>query len=162
MKRHFHQIRLALAVDKIMKKTVAVSSTLMPLKEPVPPKPASQDFATINQMVQDELKQTEIAGADTMVSSSRAITFFGIDEGIDDWIDQTLAAKGYIQAQEDLEDCANWCRCSQVQQVDEKLDFTSTSKQDAGLAGKIVEVFGWASFTSFVVRGTWSNKGDTW
>ena len=72
-------------------------------RNPVPPKPASQDFATINQLVQDELKQTG-ADADTMTQAAEQSVLTSGLMSIDDWIDQTLAAKGYIQAQEDRED----------------------------------------------------------
>ena len=60
-------------------------------------------FATINQLVQDELKQTG-ADADTMAQAAEQSALTSGLMSIDDWIDQTLAAKGYIQAQEDRED----------------------------------------------------------
>ncbi len=95
---------LSLAVDRIMENggRVAIDPDARP-RNPVPPKPASQDFATINQMVQDELKQTG-ADADTMAQAAEQSALTSGLMSIDDWIDQTLAAKGYIQAQEDRED----------------------------------------------------------
>ena len=95
---------LALAVDKIMENggRVVIDPDARP-RNPVPPKPASQDFATINQLVQDELKQTG-ADADTMAQAAEQSALTSGLMSIDDWIDQTLAAKGYIQAQEDRED----------------------------------------------------------
>ena len=72
-------------------------------RNPVPPKPASQDFATINQLVKDELKQTG-ADADSMTQAAEQSVLTSGLMSINDWIDQTLAAKGYIQAQEDRED----------------------------------------------------------
>jgi len=95
---------LAIAVDKIMENggRVVIDPDARP-RNPVPPKPASQDFATINQLVQDELKQTG-ADADTMAQAAEQSALTSGLMSIDDWIDQTLAAKGYIQAQEDRED----------------------------------------------------------
>ena len=95
---------LAMAVDKIMENggRVVIDPDARP-RNPVPPKPASQDFATINQLVQDELKQTG-ADADTMAQAAEQSALTSGLMSIDDWIDQTLAAKGYIQAQEDRED----------------------------------------------------------
>ena len=95
---------LALAVDQIMENggRVVIDPDARP-RRPVPPKPASQDFATINQLVQDELKQTG-ADADTMAQAAEQSALTSGLMSIDDWIDQTLAAKGYIQAQEDRED----------------------------------------------------------
>ena len=72
-------------------------------RNPVPPKPASQDFATINQLVQDELEKTG-ADADTMVEAAEQSSLTSGLMSINDWIDQTIAVKGYIQAQEDRED----------------------------------------------------------
>ncbi len=95
---------LSLAVDKIMENggSVVIDPDARP-RHPFPPKPASQDFATINQLVQDELKQTG-ADADTMAQAAEQSALTSGLMSIDDWIDQTLAAKGYIQAQEDRED----------------------------------------------------------
>ena len=95
---------LSLAVDHIMENggRIVIDPDARP-RNPVPPKPASQDFATINQLVQDELKQTG-ADADTMTQAAEQSALTSGLMSIDDWIDQTLAAKGYIQAQEDRED----------------------------------------------------------
>ena len=91
-------------VDKIMANggRIKIDPDARP-RNPVPPKPASQDFATINQLVQDELKQTG-ADADTMAEAAEQSVLTSGLMSINDWIDQTLAAKGYIQAQEDRED----------------------------------------------------------
>jgi len=72
-------------------------------RNPVPPKPASQDFATINQLVKDELEKTG-ADADTIAQASEQSSLTSGLMSINDWIDQTIAVKGYIQAQEDRED----------------------------------------------------------
>jgi len=72
-------------------------------RNPVPPKPASQDFATINQLVKDELEKTG-ADADTIAQAAEQSSLTSGLMSINDWIDQTIAVKGYIQAQEDRED----------------------------------------------------------
>ncbi len=72
-------------------------------RNPVPPKPASQVFATINQLVKDELEKTG-ADADTIAQAAEQSSLTSGLMSINDWIDQTIAVKGYIQAQEDRED----------------------------------------------------------
>jgi hypothetical protein len=72
-------------------------------RNPVPPKPASQDFSTINELVKAELAKTG-ADADSMTQEAEESVLTSGLMSIDDWIDQTLASKGYIQAQEDRED----------------------------------------------------------
>ncbi|MCH1527418.1 MAG: hypothetical protein L7S49_04300 [Candidatus Poseidoniaceae archaeon] len=95
---------LSSTVDKLMENggRVEIDPDARP-RNPVPPKPASQDFATINQLVKDELKQTG-ADADSMTQAAEQSVLTSGLMSINDWIDQTLAAKGYIQAQEDRED----------------------------------------------------------
>ena len=122
-------------------------------ENPVPPKPASQDFATINQLVQDELKQTG-ADADTMAHTAEQSALTSGLMSIDDWIDQTLAAKGYIQAQEDREDfiLRTGAGATKFNKWMKKAGLYFNKQQVAGLAGKIAEVCRWASCASFVAR----------
>ena len=54
-------------------------------------------------MVKAELAQTG-ADADSMTQEAEESVLTSGLMSIDDWIDQTLASKGYIQAQEDRED----------------------------------------------------------
>ena len=95
---------LASVVDGILENggRVKIDPDARP-RSPVPPKPASQDFATINQLVKDELEKTG-ADADTMTEAAEQSSLSSGLMSINDWIDQTLAVKGYIQAQEDRED----------------------------------------------------------
>ena len=72
-------------------------------REPVPAKPASKDFTTVSELI---IKDMELTGttADQMSAATEASNLSSGLMSINDWIDQTLAAKGYIQAQEDRED----------------------------------------------------------
>ena len=72
-------------------------------RNPVPPKPAAMDFSSVNDMIKKDLEQTG-ASADEMSRVVEESTLGGGLMDINDWIDQTLAAKDYIQAQEDRED----------------------------------------------------------
>ncbi|MDP6869510.1 MAG: hypothetical protein QGI21_01905 [Candidatus Poseidoniaceae archaeon] len=95
---------LATTVDSIMANggRITIDPEARP-RNPVPPKPARQDYSTINELIKADLKKTG-ADADTMtVAAEQSVLTSGL-MSIDDWIDQTLAAKGYIQAQEDRED----------------------------------------------------------
>tara|TARA_B100000900_G_scaffold286130_2_gene245261 strand:+ start:7612 stop:8703 length:1092 start_codon:yes stop_codon:yes gene_type:complete len=74
-----------------------------PPRNPVPPKPASMDLSSVNDMIRRDLEQTG-ATADEMSKVVEESTLGGGLMDINDWIDQTLAAKDYIQAQEDRED----------------------------------------------------------
>lgn len=74
-----------------------------PPRNPVPPKPASMDLTSVNDMIRRDLEQTG-ATADEMSKVVEESTLGGGLMDINDWIDQTLAAKDYIQAQEDRED----------------------------------------------------------
>jgi len=74
-----------------------------PPRNPVPPKPASMDLTSVNDMIRKDLEQTG-ATADEMSKVVEESTLGGGLMDINDWIDQTLAAKDYIQAQEDRED----------------------------------------------------------
>ena len=69
----------------------------------VPPKPAAMDFSSVNDMIKQDLVQTG-SDADEMSRVVEESTLGGGLMDINDWIDQTLAAKDYIQAQEDRED----------------------------------------------------------
>jgi hypothetical protein len=74
-----------------------------PPRNPVPPKPASMDYSSVNELIRKDLEETG-ATADEM---TKVVEEGGLTGGlmdINDWIDQTLAAKEYIQAQEDRED----------------------------------------------------------
>lgn len=95
---------LSLAVDAVMQNggRIDIDPDARP-RNPVPPKPASQDFSTINELVKAELVQTG-ADADSMTQEAEESVLTSGLMSIDDWIDQTLASKGYIQAQEDRED----------------------------------------------------------
>ena len=95
---------LSLTVDTIMENggRIEIDPDARP-RNPVPPKPASQDFTTINELVKAELVQTGV-DADSMTQAAEQSVLTSGLMSINDWIDQTLAAKGYIQAQEDRED----------------------------------------------------------
>jgi len=74
-----------------------------PPRQPVPPKPASMDFSSVSDLIRRDLEQTG-ATADQMTRAVEEGAVTGGLMDINDWIDQTLAAKNYIQAQEDRED----------------------------------------------------------
>ena len=74
-----------------------------PPRNPVPAKPASQDFNAINQLIQEDLAKTGATADEVAKAAEKSALASGL-MSINDWIDQTLAAKGYIQAQEDRED----------------------------------------------------------
>ena len=61
------------------------------------------DLTSVNDMIRRDLEETG-ATADEMSKDVEESTLGGGVMDINDWIDQTLAAKGYIQAQEDRED----------------------------------------------------------
>ena len=72
-------------------------------RDVVPPKPAASNYESIEQLIQRDLERTG-ATADAMAEAAKASTMSAGLMSINDWIDQTLAAKQYIQAQEDRED----------------------------------------------------------
>ena len=72
-------------------------------RDVVPPKPAASNYESIEQLIQRDLERTG-ATADAMAEAAKASTMSAGLMSINDWIDQTLAAKKYIQAQEDRED----------------------------------------------------------
>ncbi len=72
-------------------------------RNPVPPKPASLDFSTVNEQIMQDLQDTG-ASADEISKAVEASDLVGGLMEINDWIDKKLDAKDYIQAQEDRED----------------------------------------------------------
>jgi len=71
--------------------------------DPVPPKATSVDLPSINELIIKDLEATS-ATADEM---TKDVVEDGLTRElmeVNDWIDQTIAAKGYIQSQEDRED----------------------------------------------------------
>ena len=74
-----------------------------PPRNPVPPKPANMGFADVNEQLRKDLEATG-ATADLISAEIESTGLSGGLMDINDWIDQTLAVKGYIQAQEDRED----------------------------------------------------------
>ena len=93
----------AIVENKLMNGSrISIDENMAP-RNPVPPKPASMDLTSVNDMIRRDLEQTG-ATADQM---SRVVEESAIGGGlmdINDLIDQILAAKDYIQAQEDRED----------------------------------------------------------
>ena len=61
-------------------------------RNPVPPKPAAMDFSSVNDMIKKDLEQTG-ANADEMSRVVEESTLGGGLMDINDWIDQTLAAR---------------------------------------------------------------------
>ena len=61
------------------------------------------DFSSVSDLIRKDLEQTG-ATADEMTRVVEESVVAGGLMDINDWIDQTLAAKDYIQAQEDRED----------------------------------------------------------
>jgi hypothetical protein len=72
-------------------------------RNPVPRRPSSRDLKTVTDFIQADLETTG-ATADELAAAAEASALSSGLMTIDDWINQTLAAKGYIQAQEDRED----------------------------------------------------------
>jgi hypothetical protein len=72
-------------------------------RNPVPPKPANLGFNDVNEQLRKDLEATG-ATADLISAEVESAGLTGGLMDINDWIDQTLAVKGYIQAQEDRED----------------------------------------------------------
>ena len=56
--------------------------------------------------IRDRMRDLESAGAsaEELEAALESSTLSGVLMSIDEWIDQTIAAKGYIQAQEDREE----------------------------------------------------------
>ena len=72
-------------------------------RNPVPPKPANLGLNEVNEQLRRDLEATG-ATADLISAEVESAGLTGGLMDINDWIDQTLAVKGYIQAQEDRED----------------------------------------------------------
>jgi hypothetical protein len=94
---------LATQVETILDEERIVIDPDKPPRNPVPPKPASMDFSSVSDLIRKDLEQTG-ATADEMTRVVEESVVAGGLMDINDWIDQTLAAKDYIQAQEDRED----------------------------------------------------------
>ena len=93
----------AIVENKLMNGSrISIDENMAP-RNPVPPKPASMDLSSVNDMIRRDLEQTG-ATADQMSKVVEESVIGGGLMDINDWIDQTLAAKEYIQAQEDRED----------------------------------------------------------
>ena len=75
-----------------------------PPRNPVPPKPANMGYADVNEQLRKDLTEATGATADLISAEIESAGLTGGLMDINDWIDQTLAVKGYIQAQEDRED----------------------------------------------------------
>ena len=61
------------------------------------------DLESVNRLIEADLQSTN-ADDDAMTAQVESSALVGGLMDINDWIDQTIAAKGYIQAQEDRED----------------------------------------------------------
>ena len=92
------------AVDEWMEngKKIKIKSGKKP-RNPVPPKPARASYETIESSIQKDLKETG-ATADQIAEDARESTLTAGLMSINDWIEQLISSKGYIQAQEDRED----------------------------------------------------------
>ena len=93
-----------------------------PPRNPVPPKPANLGYADVSEQLRKDLEGLLEQLPHLISAEIESTGLTGGSMDINDWIDQTLAVKGYIQAQEDREDFypPHWCWCNQVQQVDEE------------------------------------------
>ena len=91
-------------VDEWMEngKKIKIKSGKKP-RNPVPPKPARASYETIESSIQKNLKETG-ATADQIAEDARESTLTAGLMSINDWIEQLINSKGYIQAQEDRED----------------------------------------------------------
>ena len=72
-------------------------------RNPVPPKPAGLNYSDVSKIIQKDLDDTN-QSADEVTQQVEASPLTGGLMDIHEWINQTIAAKGYIQAQEDRED----------------------------------------------------------
>ena len=72
-------------------------------RNPVPPKPAGLNYNDVSKIIQKDLDDTN-QSADEVTQQVEASPLTGGLMDIHEWINQTIAAKGYIQAQEDRED----------------------------------------------------------
>ena len=81
---------------------IKIDPDIKPRHKVVKP-PKKQTADTIKDMMMKDLEETG-ASAEEMAAAAEASELTGGLMSIDEWIDQTLAAKGYIQAQEHRED----------------------------------------------------------
>lgn len=72
-------------------------------RNPVPPKPAGLNYNDVSKIIQKDLDDTN-QSANEVTQQVEASPLTGGLMDIHEWINQTIAAKGYIQAQEDRED----------------------------------------------------------
>ena len=70
---------------------------------PVIKPPRKDKAASITDLMMRDLESAG-ASAEELEAALEASTLSGVLMSIDEWIDQTIAAKGYIQAQEDREE----------------------------------------------------------
>ena len=70
---------------------------------PVVKAPLKDQSSSITDLMMRDLESAG-ASADELEAALEASTLSGVLMSIDEWIDQTIAAKGYIQAQEDREE----------------------------------------------------------
>ena len=70
---------------------------------PVVKAPLKDQSGSITELMMRDLESAG-ASADELEAALEASTLSGVLMSIDEWIDQTIAAKGYIQAQEDREE----------------------------------------------------------
>ena len=93
---------LATHVESVLDEKRIVIDPDKPPRNPVPPKPASMDFSRSRPHPQGP--RADRCHGDEMTRVVEESVVAGGLMDINDWIDQTLAAKDYIQAQEDRED----------------------------------------------------------
>ena len=88
---------------------------------PVISPPAKDQAPSITELMKRDLESAG-ASADELEAALESSTISGVLMSIDEWIDQTIAAKGYIQAQEDREEfiIATGAGATKIQQMDEE------------------------------------------
>lgn len=101
---HVFSAGLSTIVDsKLSNGGLITTSPDAPPRNPVPSKPATKTFDALNQLIREDLAKTGATADEVAKAAEESILASGL-MSINDWIDQTLAAKSYIQAQEDRED----------------------------------------------------------
>ena len=95
---------LTVAVEKQLTNgnRIIIDPEMRPRGE-VPQRPAAKSLAVMQAMIRKDLEETGASADNIAAAAEVAAQTVGLML-IDDWIDQTLAAKNYIQAQEDRED----------------------------------------------------------
>jgi hypothetical protein len=96
--------KLTVAVEKQLTNgnRIIIDPEMSPRGE-VPQRPAAKSLAVMQAMIRKDLEETGASADNIAAAAEVAAQTVGLML-IDDWIDQTLAAKNYIQAQEDRED----------------------------------------------------------